>query len=207
MKLPVTVEYLSKALIDGYQGSEFKLNHRHVGELVLETGHLVACDPLVISDAQPFTLRLPTGSFPVLLSIAQAANDQRVAFSSIRFSEKTPIEWSLLTNANQDLSKLREDEYFGYSVDAGTGCFMDLSVSQALVKKLEKQPNFYETIIAGLEKNDVPTWSWLDMALGPGNLIAFSSGYGDGLYATYGGFDSQQKIAAVVTDFAVSQFE
>jgi len=35
------------------------------------------------------------------------------------------------------------------------------------------------------------------------NLVAFSSGYSDRLYATYASFDSQGDVTAVVTDFMV----
>ena len=41
------------------------------------------------------------------------------------------------------------------------------------------------------------------MKFGDGNLIAFSSGLGDGLYATYAGLDSQGNVIVVVTDFMV----
>jgi hypothetical protein len=36
-----------------------------------------------------------------------------------------------------------------------------------------------------------------------GNLIAFSSGYGDGRYGSYAGFNCEGDIVAVVTDFNV----
>jgi len=56
---------------------------------------------------------------------------------------------------------------------------------------------------AEMDKTYRDTWSWLNMKFGDGNLIAFSSGEGDGLYGTYAGFDSQGEVAIVVTDFMV----
>jgi hypothetical protein len=41
------------------------------------------------------------------------------------------------------------------------------------------------------------------MKFGEGNLIAFSSGYGDGAYATYAGYNANGELCAVVTDFGV----
>jgi hypothetical protein len=41
------------------------------------------------------------------------------------------------------------------------------------------------------------------MKFGDCNLIAFKSGLGDGLYATYAGLDPQGEVAVVVTDFMV----
>lgn len=47
------------------------------------------------------------------------------------------------------------------------------------------------------------TWSWLNRKFADGNLVAFSSGYGDGMYATYAGLDQANEIAVIVTDFSV----
>ncbi|MBE8964717.1 DUF4241 domain-containing protein [Nostocales cyanobacterium LEGE 12452] len=33
------------------------------------------------------------------------------------------------------------------------------------------------------------------------NIIAFSSGYGDGIYPTYFGYDTEDKIVNIVTEF------
>ncbi len=35
------------------------------------------------------------------------------------------------------------------------------------------------------------------------NIIAFSSGWGDGCYASYWGYDADGKIACLITDFGV----
>jgi hypothetical protein len=36
-----------------------------------------------------------------------------------------------------------------------------------------------------------------------GNLIAFSSGWGDGCYASFFGYDAHDKLVGLVTDFQV----
>jgi hypothetical protein len=68
---------------------------------------------------------------------------------------------------------------------------------------MSRQNDFFETMIAEMEKTYTPTWSWLDMSFGEGNLLAFSSGYGDGVYATYVGYEAGGEICIVVTDFGV----
>jgi hypothetical protein len=72
-----------------------------------------------------------------------------------------------------------------------------------LDQKMTSEPEFYEEMIAAMDRAYVHTWSWLDMEFGEGNLVAFSSGVGDGAYATYAGFDADGTIAVVVTDFSV----
>jgi hypothetical protein len=61
--------------------------------------------------------------------------------------------------------------------------------------------------MAEMDKTYKHTWSWLNVKFGGGNLIAFSSGYGDGMYGTYAGRDSNGHICAVVTDFGVVPIE
>jgi hypothetical protein len=207
MPLPVTPEYLMSALEDGHKRDGMTLSHHRIADLVLSTGQLVACDPFVLPDPLPFTLSLPCGTFPVVLSIAQIKTDQRVAFATLRFSQALPVKWEMMTVGNQDISTLKEDELFGYGVDAGTGCFIDLTASRALALRMGKEENFYETLMAEMEKTYKHTWSWLDVRIGDGNLIAFSSGYGDGFYGTYAGRDCNGQVSAVVTDFGVVPFE
>ena len=137
-----------------------------------------------------------------MLSIANIATDQRVAFASICFSKPVPSIWEM-DRQEQNVSLLEDGELFGYPVDAGTGCFMDASVGRALTQLMRDQDNFYETMIAEMDKTYRHTWSWLDMKFGDGNVIAFSSGYGDGFYASYAGYDSDRHVSVVVTDFEI----
>ena len=187
--------------------NDMMLAHRHIGDLLLPTGQLVACDPFVFPEMEPFSLPLPRGTFPIILSIAQIATDQRVAFATIRFRQSSPVAWDMLTAGDQDTSTLKEGEFFGYPVDAGTACFMDRSAGRALNDRMRDQDTFYETMIAEMEKTYRHTWSWLDMTFGNANLFAFSSGYGDGMYATYAGFDADGEVPVVVTDFSVIPVE
>jgi hypothetical protein len=207
MSLPVPPDYLAKALQDECRVKDITLTRRRVGDLALPTGRLVACDPFVFPEAEPFFLPLPRGTFPIILSIAQIATDQRVAYATVRFRQSIPVTWDMMTVGDQDTSTLKEDEFFGYPVDAGTGCFMDHSTGRLLNERMKQEDTFFETLIAEMDKTYQHTWSWLDMRFGESNLIAFSSGYGDGMYATYAGFDADGEVSVVVTDFRVIPVE
>jgi hypothetical protein len=202
MNLPISPEYLLRAL-DNCKVDGITLIHHRLGDLFLPTGELVACDPFVTPEAQPFKLMFPCGAFPVILSVAEIATDQRVAYATIRFKESAPVAWEMMTTGNHDASTLEAGHIFGYGVDSGTGSFMDRSAGELLSRKMAAETDFFETMMAEMDKTYRHTWSWLDMKFGRGNLIAFSSGYGDGVYATYAGFDSNGEVAVVVTDFAV----
>jgi hypothetical protein len=203
MTLPISSEYLSLALKDGARAGEAKLRHERIGDLILPSGKLVACDPFVTPEAEPLSLLLPRGTFPVVLSVAEIATDERVAFATIHFKPTTPVRWEMMATGDNDPSKLEPGEMFGYGVDSGTGCFMDALAGRALTQKMNDDSKFFETMMAEMDKTYRHTRSWLNMRFGDGNLIAFSSGFGDGLYATYAGLDSHGEVAVVITDFMV----
>jgi hypothetical protein len=199
---------------DAFSGRELVLGakmlkfHVHVlGDLPLPSGLVAASDPLVCPDPQPFLVRVPKGRYPVDLAVAEVpGGDQRVAFARVRFGQEAPVSWRIAVTDGQDVSGLGEGEFFGYDVDAGTGCFMDPEASRALTARMNSEELYYEEIIAALETTYRHTWSWA--AVRPDesrdlSLIAFSTGYGDGVYPSFFGYDEQQRVVCLVTDFGV----
>jgi len=144
MTLPISVEYLSLALQDGVKSGEATLHHHRIGDLILPTGKLVACDPFVTPEAEPFKLLVPHGTFPVVLSVAEVATDERVAFATVPFKQTSPVRWEMMVTGNNDPSTLEPGQMFGYGVDSGTGCFMDKSAGQALAQKMNDESSFFE---------------------------------------------------------------
>src|SRR5262249_17833918 len=114
--------------------------------------------------------------------------------------------WKMAAVEGQDPSSLGPDGYFGYGVDSGTGCFMDPLAGKLLAERMGVEDEFHSTIIDGLEQTYKHTRSWLEFrpsAKRDENVICFSSGDGDGSYASFFGFDEQGQLAALVTDFMV----
>lgn len=204
---------LSEAFIESRQvETEFgllTLNCHTIGELVVLSGEIVACDPLVFySDADAFTLRIKPGSYPVVLSIASfhENGDQRVAYAKLQLSEKASVKWEMALIEGQDVSKLKDDEMFGYPVDSGTGCFLDKTTATILADQLEEDDDFDQYLIDEMEKHYVDTWDWGNFCLDPAtgsNLITFKSGLGDGVYASFWGYDENGDVTCLVTDFGV----
>jgi uncharacterized protein DUF4241 len=210
--LPISAEYLSLALEDGRkivdkQFGALTLRHHRIAELQLPTGMLVAGDPFTLPDGQPYRMPLPRGAFPVFLSVAEYDSDQRVAFAIIQFQDRAPTTWKMMATANQDPAKLKPGHHFGYPVDSGTGCFMDETTGEAFIQKLREDENFSDVMMAEMEKNYRHTWDWMDMKFGDLNVVAFKTGFGDGIYTTHAGFDSENNVVAVVTDFIVAPTE
>ena len=150
------LDYLEEAFDNGFDIDQFYENEKgqthyklecssqDIGLLNVKTGKIVACDPFVCSsDAEPFIYDFPVGKFPVQLTIGKFSynSDERVALARIKFSEEKPVSWQMALVAGQDLKTLEEDEIFGYPVDAGAGCFMDVAAQIILDKYLEKEEN------------------------------------------------------------------
>jgi hypothetical protein len=214
----VDIPDFQKAFRDGegfhtsYLG-KFHVECREVGQLVLPTGRLVACDPLVFPETRPFRKRVPVGRYPVVLSIAhipsaeeKGAADQRIACAMLRIGRRVPRRWQMAVQTGQPLRELKKDEFYGYPVDSGTGCFMDLKAAELLDRRMEDEPDYFERLIQAAKPVYVHTRKWADFQLEAEtalNLVFFSSGFGDGFYPSYWGFDSAGELACLVTDFRV----
>ncbi|WP_205895603.1 DUF4241 domain-containing protein [Metapseudomonas otitidis] len=193
------------AFAEGYQvkveGIDYRFYTQPVGELELPTGQLVACDPLVSCDA-PFTQTVPKGRFPLQLAIARIGEDERIAFARIVFAPGTATRWEMALVDGQDPSTLGPDEFFGYGVDSGTGGFMDAAALRRYETQREQEGEaFDERLLAELDKTYRHTRSWTLLPTEAGNVTLFSSGYGDGTYPSYFGYDASGRLVAVVTDF------
>lgn len=191
----------------------YTLHLHELGELVVTSGRIVACDPLVMPDTLPLADTVPPGHYPVILSVAESSNgDQRVAYAMLQLSEQSVVRWEMAAPQGQSLDSLKPGHIFGYPVDAGTGCFMDADAARALVAPVTRTAEDKDTkdpgdeLLALLSKTYVYTWSWANMvtddAIGA-NVIAFSSGWGDGFYPSYWGYCATNQRVALVTDFDV----
>lgn len=202
----MNTDHLWHALKDGVQIEDvalgtITLHQQHWGELVVSTGQVVACDPLVFPDTIPFQALVPPGRYPVLASVASFAkdNEQRIAFVFLQFSTQEPERWELATLAGQDISTLAEGQFFGYPVDAGTACFMDIDAAAGLRNRFDADRGYAERLI-----DDLVACDYIDVTLNPftgANAIMFSSG-GDGFYASYWGYAADDSAACLITDFA-----
>lgn len=183
---------------------EANRTYHTIGELVVTSGSIVACDPLAFSDVEPFAVSVPNGSFPLTLCIANLEDEKHIVEKAIlNFSYEDVAEWkpALIRKIDPYYSG---EEMFDYTVDSGTGCFMDKDVAELLLSKKAKDI-ISEFIVSELGKNSIHNCNYANIKLKhetKGTLIAFSSGFGDGIYCSYFGYDRNGKVACLVTDFA-----
>lgn len=191
---------------DFFVGSKFSesIVIQELGEINLPTGKIVACDPLVCPEELPFSKQVKAGRYPVTLYIHCIDDDKRVGFAKLTFSDKLPSRFELAVNEEQNLEELKEGYIFGYGVDSGTGSFMDEKAAAKVVELMDSAEDYNIPELEDmLEKTYVDTYCTANFRI-PGtdlDLAAFSSGFGDGLYPTYWGFDENDNICCLITDF------
>lgn len=130
------------------------------------------------------------------------------------------VNWEMAFVAGQNISELKgEDEFFGFPVDAGLGCFCDFETQELFTQFyrdfLQKKPEgniYYDFFAAEFKKNAIDqndpddVGDWLNFYLpnkSDSNVIMFHSGYGDGFYPCFWGTNKQGEICSLVVDFQV----
>lgn len=181
-----------------------------IGTLIIKSGRVCAADPFVfLTNTKPYMQAVPNGQFPVSLAVgfhpAGDVKDNRVAFARIDFSSAPVVRWSQALIEGQNLSDLKMGENFGYGVDAGTGSFFDPAASAAAETLLENDENAWEAWQRDGEANGpkvIGPYSFvLMLPLGDVNAAMFHSGWGDGFYTSWFGFNAEGEVAALLTDF------
>ena len=174
---------------------DFEVVARPLGRLQLPSGRVTACDPLSAWELEPLARRVPAGEHEVWVAVATLSNgDARVAAALLRFAPGAPLRWELATREGEDPATLEPGKFFGYGVDAGTGCFADGDAARDL-----SNPAVSDRLGSRLQAGYQHTWSWANL----GRVVAFSSGWGDGSYASFWGFGAGGKLVALATDFGV----
>src|SRR6266545_7467661 len=168
------------------------------GDLILPSGQLIACDPCYLHwpmDVAAFTRTVPPGRYPVWMALARPVGEEphfaRVACALVRFADVPVARWTMALRPDEDPAALRFGHFYGYGVDSGTSCFVDAAAVAALNAD-ETEALFRDRVIGAFERDSWET-RWANVRPrdhGDANLIAFSSGYGDGAYPSWWGLDA-----------------
>jgi hypothetical protein len=189
-------------------GEPVDLSIERAGELVLQTGRVVASDPTYL-DPLPFSRWLVPGRHPVFVLHAASAvpRDDRIAAALIRVAPGDPIRWEMALTAGQDPARLAPGQFFGYGVDSGIGSFASAEAAEWLARAGNAA---YDTFSSRLAATMFPSRNEIhpvaDIAVGDPkglNVIAFASGWGDGQYPSYFGLDGAGSPIVLVTDFQI----
>ena len=191
-----------------------------IGAVHFPTGQIFACDPLVeLEDTLPFLQMIPAGTYPVKICVVPSEQyGDRYACVKVAVSQEKPVRYELGMVGNEELdAALGDDDYFGFGVDAGMGCIADIQTQAAFkaywAKRLEEAPDIdpYNDLFCDLMEENAkahPKYQgsdgdWLNWTVPDTdcNLPIFSSGWGDGYYPVYFGYDAKGEVCAVYVRF------
>lgn len=203
------IKLSSGSINDLFVNSKFQesITQQEIGTLFLPTGNIVATDPFCLSETEAFQKRVTPGNYKVVLHIHHIGDDCRVAFSEIRFSNNLAVSFELALTKQQAMqhstAPLTDDEYFGYAVDSATGSFMDKSTFDMLDTLTLEDDSFFTEMGDIMDKSYIDTYSVGNISLPNSNhnLVAFSSGYGDGFFPSFWGYDENGILCNLITDF------
>ncbi|WP_374461741.1 DUF4241 domain-containing protein [Chryseobacterium taeanense] len=181
------------------------------GKIYLSSGKLVACDPLITNDMKPFSTDFPKGDFSVLVHKERESNC--VAYVEIVFADAEITDWKLATTEGQEVKELADGEVFGYPVESGMGCFMDVDTQNSLNQLEQKLYHRKGVDFMGIyeeffhehffdENGAIDQYAFLKPSENhPGTIFAFETGYGEGFYASYIAYDKNHSPVKIITEF------
>lgn len=191
-----------------------------IGTVHFPTGTILACDPLVeLEEAQPYLQTVPAGTYPVQICVMPSEEyGDRYACVKVAVSDQKPVRYELGMIGNECLDEELEDgEFFGFGVDAGMCCIADRKTQEAFqaywaqrLREDESIDPYNDLFCDLLEENGKanPKYQrdggdWLNWTV-PGtdyNLPIFTSGWGDGVYPCYFGYDAAHNVCGVYIHF------
>lgn len=197
-----------------------------IGTVNFPTGKIFACDPLVeLQDALPYIQTIPSGTYPVKICVVPSEKyGNRYACVKVEVSREKPVRYELAITGNENLDEeLNDGDFFGFGVDSGMGCVADIKTQSAFKtywnKRLEEDSDIdpYNDLFEDLLEENAkahPKYQrsggdWLNWTV-PNtdlNLPIFASGWGDGDYPVYFGFDAKGEVCAVYVHFIDIELE
>lgn len=204
---PIPPEDIARAFSEARVG-EHTFEVVVLGQLAVPTGRIVACDPLVFPETDPFVRTIRPGTYPVEIAIARvAADDERCAAARLVVSERPTVRWE--PAQVQGASPLAAGDVPAYGVDAGVGSFMDVACRDTLLAAMDPsklEVSYYDDVLARELEYERLTVDWTLHVPDPTKahkVAIFSSGWGDGLYVTYVGLDREDEVTCFMTDFEI----
>lgn len=188
---------------------EYVVEPHRLDDVVLPTGAVVACDPLVFAGTEPFAATVEPGRYRLVAWVAVlfkkgAEHQRRNAALQLVIRSEPVARWELALQPGQDPAELGDREFFGFAVDAGCGALAD-RVATAAIETWDEERIDEVFIPADFARAPVPGLvpAVVDPATGA-NVVLVTSGWGDGVYPTFVGRTAGGDVASFVIDFRVA---
>lgn len=190
-----------------------------VGHVDCPTGMIVVADPLAylpdLSFSPTLSKSIPIGTYPVEVSICrQEGLGIRMCTAKLKVTESRAIKYEKATATKDTVIQLKQDTMEGFPVDAGMMCFCDEKVAHEFKDFLDKwhesnsgknhyddyfQAFFAESfnLLPAYQQEDGDFIEWANPNTG-NKMVMIASGFGDGFYNCYYGYDSEDEICEII---------
>ncbi len=192
-------------------GYEITLRTVSVGDLELPSGRLVAFDPLVAPETEPFEHEVEPGTYPVELVIAEMRDEARLAYAVIRFADHMATRWQVAwVDGEEDEVEVGEGPG-GFHVESSIVCLADERAAGRIIdiENIDGEEEFERLIRhalrRGLRGGSPYGHAVVELPVtDSGNLPTFEAD--PGIYTSHWGFDSSGELSMFVVDFGVLDF-
>lgn len=187
------------------------------GNLKLPSGKVVCTDPMYRELGFPQDWSVMPGEYPVYLYIGLDDDfGGRVAYAELNIKDEIPVSWELSLISEAFLADNFEKKINGmFPVENGLGSFSDYSTWKLYNQEIKefynrnKEGNYYNDVLHKYFKANanIPISSrgedWINYTPenSSANIIMFGSGWGDGIYPRYVGFDKNGQVVKLIADF------
>lgn len=214
-------EYFTKSEICGKN-----IHILNMGNVNFPTGDIIVADPLVYltRDEKPFFIKVPIGIFPLTTAVVEVEHDHyRYAAVKVSFNDNKADYFVEALRGHENLDDFEEGNFYGFNVDAGLGTIVDVKTRDAycdFIEKWEKENpkgNTYDDLFAEEFENNYiknPKYQrkggdWINYTIPETdlNIPMFQSGFGDGGYPIYFGYDKANNLCQVVIEFIDIELE
>ena len=193
-----------------------KMETMEIGNVSLPSGKIVVRDPLVYlsSNEKPYFIQAPKGNFPVTIAVVKSEDwGDRYAVVKVEFTKEKPVVYREALIGIEDLEDITEDDFFGFSVDAGLGCITDAEVLPSVDQFVATTDvdNVYDDYFAEIfaqsykdhPNNQRDAGDWINWTVPSTNyqIPMFASGFGDGSYPVYFAYDAHGEICGLYIQF------
>ena len=185
------------------------------------SGTVTVCDPMSQlpdrDDPRWLDESIPAGTYPLTLAIVHLPYDSvRIAGMKLQAGGPEAEEYRSLDTWYMK-NGMKKDGMPGFGVEAGLACIADEAAAEAYWNFLDQWnrdnpgKNLYNDYFAELFQKSYEEHPDLQREGGdflrwqiPGSeeeIVMCASGYGDGYYSVFGGYDSDGKLSEIVTMF------
>lgn len=188
------------ATMDTFQVKFYAVN---IGKLTIESGRVMIFNANWPTDVEPFVHDFPKGQFPAQLAVVKAKDNEYVAFSQVKFSGEPVSKWEFALKKGQKPMPVFGEKVYSYDISTSIGVFSDTAMRIPFMDSFLTKKWWTGVFTDKMAITGRKGWNYVHHSIKDHDLVGFSTGLGDGSYATYVGYNKEGKPCRLLTDFGL----